>query len=95
MIDTRAKRASCLGIALLFLRPGILPDGANLATVAERQHVQGLYTGLEPAPPSETTIGPYKFDEQQVFPIGSVATAIFMPENAAIFVVEEVTEWDV
>lgn len=95
MIDTRAKRASCLGIALLFLRPGVQPDGTNLATVSERQHVQGFYAGLAPAPPTETTPGPYKFKETQIFPLGSVATAIFTPENTAIFVAQEVTEWDV
>lgn len=51
-IDTRAKRASCLGIALLALRTGPPPDGSNLGA-SERQHVEGLYVGIAAsAPPS-------------------------------------------
>lgn len=49
-IDTAAKRKSCLGLALVFLRPGILPSGANLAA-AERLHVQALYSGIAASSP--------------------------------------------
>lgn len=44
-IDTAAKRKSCIGLALLFLRPGIVPSGSDLAA-GERLHTQGLYSGI-------------------------------------------------
>lgn len=52
-IDTAAKRKSCIGLALLFLRPGIIPDGSNLAA-AERLHTQGLYSGIAASSPPGT-----------------------------------------
>lgn len=51
-IDTAAKRRSCIGIGLLFLRTGIAPTGGGLSS-AGRLHVQGLYVGITPpAPPT-------------------------------------------
>lgn len=86
MIDTAVKRASCLGIALLFLRTGVMPDGNNLATAAERQQAEGLYVGLGAAPPVETTVGPYKLTKAATFLPGSVATAVWPLKG--------VTAWD-
>jgi hypothetical protein len=44
-IDTAAKRASCLGLAFLALRTGVIPDGSNLGA-SQRLHTQGLYSGI-------------------------------------------------
>jgi len=58
MIDTAAKRKSCIGLALLPLRMGLIPDGSNLAA-AERLHVNMLYSGIAaatPTPPSVSAI---------------------------------------
>ena len=41
-IDTAAKRKSCIGLAVLFLRTGIIPTGSNLSNT-ERLHTNGLY----------------------------------------------------
>jgi hypothetical protein len=44
-IDTAAKRKSCLNLALLFLRPGVVPAATNLSA-PDRLHTQGLYSGI-------------------------------------------------
>lgn len=44
-IDTAAKRASCLGIALVIARCGPIPDG-SLANAADRAHAAYSYSGL-------------------------------------------------
>ena len=44
-IDTAAKRKSCIGLALIFLRPGVIPDGSNLSA-AQRLHTDLLYAGI-------------------------------------------------
>jgi hypothetical protein len=44
-IDTAAKRASCVGLALLFLRTGARPDASDLSA-AQRLHAEGLYSGI-------------------------------------------------
>lgn len=55
-IDTASKRASCIGIALLALRTGIVPDGSNVDG-SQRLHPLGLYIGIVAATPdSDTTI---------------------------------------
>lgn len=55
-IDTAAKRRSCIGIGLLFLRTGIAPTDGDLSAV-ERLHVQGLYVGISPPAPPTTGFG--------------------------------------
>lgn len=55
-IDTAAKRKSAIGLALLALRLGVIPDASNLSS-AQRLHVQGLYSGIAAsgeAPPPAT-----------------------------------------
>jgi hypothetical protein len=47
-IDTAAKRKSCLGIALHWLRPGIVPDGSDLSA-SQRLNTQALYSGIDAA----------------------------------------------
>ena len=56
-IDTAAKRKSCIGLALLFLRAGIVPSGSNLDTAEERLHTNGFYalTAVAADPVPETT----------------------------------------
>jgi hypothetical protein len=49
-IDTAAKRKSCLGLALGFLRTGVIPTGTNLSA-SERLQTQGLYSGIAAAAP--------------------------------------------
>lgn len=44
-IDTAAKRKSCVGVALAFLRMGVIPDGSDLAA-GERLHTNALYSGI-------------------------------------------------
>lgn len=44
-IDTAAKRKSCIGIALTFLRMGVIPDGTNL-DAPQRLHTNFLYSGI-------------------------------------------------
>lgn len=56
-LDTSAKRASAIGLALFFLRPGVVPDGGNLGA-PQRLHAQGLYSGIaaaDPVPPVEAS----------------------------------------
>ena len=53
-IDTAAKRKSCVGLALLFLRLGVIPDNSDLAA-AERLHTQALYSGIAAAGVSAVT----------------------------------------
>ena len=47
-IDTSAKRRSCIGLALLFLRPGVIPTGSDLSA-SERLHTNLLYSGIAAA----------------------------------------------
>lgn len=54
-IDTAAKRKSCIGIGLGFLRTGVIPDASNLEA-AQRLHVQGFYSGIAASTPSESLI---------------------------------------
>lgn len=42
-IETRAKRASCIGMGLLFLPPNITPNGNDL-DVADRQQAMGYFS---------------------------------------------------
>lgn len=44
-VDTRNKRASCIGVGLSFLRVRPLADG-DLANVADRRHIALCYPGL-------------------------------------------------
>lgn len=44
-IDTRGKRASCLGIGLIALRAWPNPDG-DLSGRGDRQHMAGLFAGV-------------------------------------------------
>lgn len=54
-IDTPSRRKSCIGLSLDFLRPGIIPDGANLAA-SERLHADYLYSGIAAAAPGGATL---------------------------------------
>lgn len=53
-IDTAAKRKSCIGIALSFLRPGVIPDGSNLSA-AQRLHTTWMYSGIVASAPGGGT----------------------------------------
>lgn len=55
-IDSASKRASCIGIALLFLRTGIVPDGSDVDG-DQRLHPLGLYVGIVDAPPTPSVPG--------------------------------------
>ena len=44
-IDTAAKRKSCVGVGLHWLRMGVIPDGTDLSA-PQRLHVQGFYSGI-------------------------------------------------
>lgn len=44
-IDTAAKRKSCIGLALIFLRTGVIPDGSDLSA-PQRLHTDLLYSGI-------------------------------------------------
>lgn len=50
MIDTPSKRKSCIGLALLFLRTGIIPSGVTL-DASDRLHTDGLYNGIAAGAP--------------------------------------------
>lgn len=54
-IDTAAKRKSCLGLALLFLRPGVIPDASDLSA-AQRLHTDGLYAGIAADAPTVSIV---------------------------------------
>lgn len=56
-IDTAAKRKSCIGIALIFLRLGVIPDAGNLSA-PQRLHTNLLYSGIVAAAPSGGTLVP-------------------------------------
>lgn len=49
-IDTAAKRKSCIGIALIFLRLGVIPDGSNLSA-PQRVHAEFQYSGIAAGAP--------------------------------------------
>jgi hypothetical protein len=55
-LDTAAKRKSAIGIGLLCLRLGVVPDGSNLAA-PQRLHANALYSGISAEEPSEYTGG--------------------------------------
>lgn len=55
-IDSAGKRKSCIGIALGFLRTGVIPAGTNLSA-ADRLHTDGLYNGIAAAAPGGSPIG--------------------------------------
>jgi len=44
-VNTRNRRAACIGLALPFLRVRPTPDG-SLGTEADRRHMTFLYRGL-------------------------------------------------
>ena len=50
-IDSASKRASCIGIALLALRTGVIPDASDLGTESQRAHVCGLYSDIDAVDP--------------------------------------------
>ncbi|HND25059.1 MAG TPA: hypothetical protein PK229_12120 [Rhodocyclaceae bacterium] len=56
-IDTAAKRKSCIGLALIFARTGVIPDGSNLSA-AQRLHTDLLYAGIAAGAPSGVTFLP-------------------------------------
>lgn len=47
-IDTAAKRKSCVGVVLGFLRMGVIPTGTDLSA-SERLHTNWLYSGIAAA----------------------------------------------
>ncbi len=55
-IDTAAKRKSCIGIALQFLRTGVIPAATDLSS-ADRLHTNALYNGIAAAAPGGTLGG--------------------------------------
>lgn len=54
-IDTAAKRKSCIGLALNFVRPGVIPDAGNLGA-PQRLHTDLLYSGIAASAPSGATL---------------------------------------
>ena len=44
-IDTAAKRASCIGLGLVCLRLGVVPDAGALSA-SQRLHTQAFYSGI-------------------------------------------------
>ena len=54
-IDTAAKRKSCIGIGLISVRPGAIPDGSDLSA-AQRLHTDLLYSGIAASAPAGTTV---------------------------------------
>lgn len=56
-IDTAAKRKSCIGLALGFLRTGVIPDGSNLSA-SQRLHTDCLYAGIAAGAPVVSTLLP-------------------------------------
>jgi hypothetical protein len=54
-IDTAAKRKSCIGLTLDFLRPGVIPDGSDLSA-SQRLHTDLLYSGIAAAAPGGVTL---------------------------------------
>jgi hypothetical protein len=47
-IDTEAKRKSCIGVTLFFLRMGVVPAATDLSA-GDRLHTNGLYSGIAAA----------------------------------------------
>lgn len=54
-IDTAAKRKSCIGIGLISIRPGVIPDGSNLSA-AQRLHTDLLYSGIAAGAPGGVSL---------------------------------------
>jgi hypothetical protein len=53
-MNTAAKRKSAIGIGLLFLRLGVIPDASNLEA-PQRLHTNLMYSGIAAESPAEVT----------------------------------------
>lgn len=72
-IDTAAKRKSAIGIAVLSLRLGVIPDAANL-DAPQRLHVQGLYSGIAASPTiAAAAIGELRTEADPIRYLGGTA----------------------
>lgn len=57
-LDTAAKRKSAIGVGLLCLRLGVIPDGTNLSA-PQRLHTDFLYSGIAASSVVEVFVQPH------------------------------------
>lgn len=78
-IDTAAKRKSCIGLAFMPGRTGIIPDDSNLGTLEDRMFTDLLYIGITSGPTVAPTDGPAWFQSGQVYVPGFQQGGIYRP----------------
>lgn len=94
-IDTAAKRASCLGLALIIGRCGPIPDG-SLANAADRAHIAYSYSGLvgesseigEPTCIHNLAINPVRLIDMTIAATRSITMAINPTRSVTITILE-------